>query len=149
MLLGAVNSNTICAGNRSAIQCGTMSGKRKMSDEQIADAERLKRLWNVRFEGKITQEEVAHRCGWKTQGAFSQYLHGKIPLGLSALLKICKALGVSPSEISPRLAAEVDNPALNVSLNLTEGAYIPGQEGAASNAPPEFSALLSKASPRS
>lgn len=42
-----------------------------------------------------------------------------------------------------------NSPALNIDLNFTEGPYIPGQEGAASNVPPEFSALLSKASPRS
>lgn len=84
-----------------------MDTKRKLSEKQIADAQRLKSLWEREFKGKISQEEVAYRCGWKTQGAFNQYLHGKIPIGLNALLKISRALGVDPGDISPHLAAEL------------------------------------------
>lgn len=150
MLLGAVNSNTICARNSSAIQCGSMSAKRKMSVEQMEDALRLKRLWHEEFAGQITQEEVAHRCGWKTQGAFSQYLHGKIPLNLSALLKISKALGVSPTRISPRLSTELETSGVNVNLEMTEGPYIPGQPSKPGDAvTTEFSALAARATPKS
>lgn len=84
-----------------------METKRTLSEEQLADSRRLKNLWDTRFYGEITQEEVAHRCGWKTQGAFNQYLNGKIPIGLPALLKISRALGVEPYEISPTLALEI------------------------------------------
>lgn len=85
----------------------SMSKSRVLSDERIADARRLKKLWDERFDGVISQEEAAHRCGWKTQGAFNQYLNGKIPLGLPALLKISRALEVEPAKISPSLASEI------------------------------------------
>lgn len=84
-----------------------MSKPRHLSDEQIADARRLKKLWDDRFDGVISQEEAAHRCGWKTQGAFNQYLNGKIPIGLRALLKISRALQVEPQDISPTLSSEI------------------------------------------
>lgn len=42
-------------------------------------------------------------CGWKTQAAVSQYVLGKIPLNLEALIKFARELNVHPSEISPAL----------------------------------------------
>ncbi|WP_197083799.1 helix-turn-helix domain-containing protein [Marinobacter subterrani] len=119
-----------------------------MSEEQIADSKRLKRLWELEFKGKISQEEVAYRCGWKTQGAFNQYLNGKIPIGLPALLKISRALDVSPSDISPRLAAELSKHGI-ADFEFTGQPYAPGSDNPPANVPPEFSALLSKATLRS
>jgi len=122
---------------------------RTLSEEQMADARRLKNLWDARFEGVISQEEAAHRCGWKTQGAFNQYLNGKIPLALSALLKISRALKVDPEEISPRLSAEITTTTGKAYFNLSSQPYTPGLDSPPAGIPPEFTALLSKASPRS
>lgn len=81
-----------------------------LSPEQLEDAARLKAAWEkykAVHEG-ASQEKIAAECGWKTQGAFNQYLLGKIPLNLVALLKMCKAMGdLDPFEISPRLAADL------------------------------------------
>jgi len=115
-----------------------METNRTLSEEQIADARRLKSLWEREFKGKISQEEAAHLCGWRTQGAFNQYLNAKIPLGLPALLKISEALGVSPEEISPRLAAK-----------LSGQSYIPGSDNPPAAASSEIDLLLAKATPRS
>ncbi|NWN92269.1 helix-turn-helix transcriptional regulator [Marinobacter adhaerens] len=109
-----------------------MSKTRKLSDEQIADARRLKKLWDERFEGVISQEEAAHRCGWKTQGAFNQYLNGRIPLGLSALLKISRALQIEPADISPTLAAEITSTG-KAEFNLSESGYVPGSSNPPAN----------------
>ena len=121
---------------------------RTLSEEQMADARRLKNLWDARFEGVISQEEAAHRCGWKTQGAFNQYLNGKIPIALAALLKIARALEVEPAEISPTLSAEITT-TRKADFNLSGQPYVPGADNPTAGVPPEFSALLSKASPRS
>jgi transcriptional regulator with XRE-family HTH domain len=102
-----------------------MDTKRKLSEEQIADAQRLKSLWEREFKGRISQEEVAYRCGWKTQGAFNQYLHGKIPIGLNALLKISRALGVDPGDISPHLASEISKGG-TADFNFPQSRYVPG-----------------------
>ena len=81
-----------------------------LNEAQLADAERLRRAWNdykKRTPG-TSQEKVAAECGWKTQASFNQYLLGKIPLNLAALLKMCKAMGgINPSDISPALAAQL------------------------------------------
>lgn len=80
-----------------------------LTPEQLADATRLRSAWDVfrRSNTSVTQEWLADQCGWKTQAAVSQYLLGRIPLNLPALLKFAGALGVSPSAISPALARQL------------------------------------------
>lgn len=68
----------------------------------------------------ITQKEMAHRCGWRTQAAFSQYLLGRIPLNLDALIVISNVLKVHPQEISPRLAGRLSIPARAGSTRVGE-----------------------------
>lgn len=72
-------------------------------DEKEAQVNLL-RIWNE-FKKKygITQESAAHEMGFKTQGAVSHYLNGKIPLNISAILSFSKLLKVSPFEISNKL----------------------------------------------
>ena len=82
--------------------------KRKLTGEELADAERLRATWDkLKPTLKLSQEQVAFQCGWKTQGAFSQYLLGTIPLNLEALLRIAGVLKADPNEISPRLMKTV------------------------------------------
>lgn len=81
-----------------------------LSKEQLEDASRLKAAWEKYKEANegASQEKIASECGWKTQGSFNQYIHGKIPLNLLALLKMCKAMGgLDPAEISPSLASDL------------------------------------------
>lgn len=77
-----------------------------LSKEQLEDANRLRQIYDrIRYlQGGPTQEELAHMCGWRTQGAVHQYISGKIPLNPKAVIKFSKALGVRPEEISPELA---------------------------------------------
>ena len=121
---------------------------RTLSEEQMADARRLKNLWDARFEGVISQEEAAHRCGWKTQGAFNQYLNGKIPIALAALLKIARALEVEPAEISPTLSAEITT-TRKADFNLSGQPYAPGADNPPAGVFSEVDALLANATPRS
>jgi SOS-response transcriptional repressor LexA len=80
-----------------------------LNDEQKRDAERLRAIFQQRQteDPSLTQESLAHACDWKTQGAANQYLLGKIPLNLSALIKFSKALNTPPASISPSLAAQL------------------------------------------
>lgn len=80
-----------------------------LSEEQKLDASRLKEAWEAfkRTNPGATQEKLAADCGWKTQGAVSQYMLAKIPLNLPALLKFSGALGIEPRLISPALAAQL------------------------------------------
>lgn len=86
-----------------------MAARRKLSSEERADATRLNKAWRKYKEDHphATQEWVSRQCGWRTQGAFYQYVAGLIPLNLQAALKICGALETPLSEISPRLASLV------------------------------------------
>lgn len=73
---------------------------------QKAEAARLKAIYTARKQAdrSLTQERVAELCGWSGQSAVSQYMTGKIPLNLPALLKLASALHFQPSEVSLRLA---------------------------------------------
>lgn len=80
--------------------------RRPLTHDEQGDAKRLNAIWLRQKRAlRLTQEQVAADCGWYTQAAFSQYLLGRIPLNLPAALRIAKALKVSVSEFSPRLAS--------------------------------------------
>lgn len=80
-----------------------------LSPEQLEDAQRLRNIWELfkRAQPNMTQDLLAEACGWKTQGSVSQYMHGRIPLNLPAILKFARALGVDPEDISPTLALQL------------------------------------------
>lgn len=48
----------------------------------------------------VSQRSLAERVGW-SQGNFSQYLSGSVPIRESALEKICEALDCNPWDIRP------------------------------------------------
>ncbi|PHM73664.1 LexA family protein [Xenorhabdus kozodoii] len=77
--------------------------KKKLTTEQLAEAARLKEI----FESKkdqlgITQETLAEEIG-KTQGAISHYLNGKNPLNLEMAIFFAKKLKVKIADFSPSL----------------------------------------------
>lgn len=76
------------------------------SDIQHAEATRLKAIYKAckQRDKSLTQERVAELCGWSGQSAVSQYLNGKIPLNIPALIKLSHALNFEPIDVSPRLA---------------------------------------------
>ncbi len=80
-----------------------------LSQAQKEDAARLLAAWEAfkKATPGASQEKFAAECGWKTQGSFNQYLHGKIPLNLPALLKMSRVLQVDAASISPTLAAQL------------------------------------------
>ncbi|MDD1976955.1 helix-turn-helix transcriptional regulator [Pseudomonas putida] len=93
-----------------------MKTRRPLTPEEVAESQRLKAIYEqkkaaARAAGKsLTQADVADACGWSGQSAFSQYATGKVPLNVEALLKLSKALGFSPVEVSPRLMKLVAQP---------------------------------------
>lgn len=97
----------------------TQKQRRELTPEEINDAKRLaeifrKRKAELKAQGEsMTQESLAHDCGWRGQSAISQYTNGRIPLNLDALSKLSNALKVPPGDISPRLAARLPKPSSN------------------------------------
>lgn len=73
------------------------------------EARKLKAIYKDRKRDNpsLTQEHVADLCEWSGQSVVSQYLNGKIPLNLPALLKFSKVLGFALPDVSPRLAAQL------------------------------------------
>lgn len=88
------------------------TGKLKMNRRQLTEEEtlwqqNLKRIWlSKKSELGLTQEKLAAKIGWKTQGAVTSYLNGRIPLNTDAKVKFSEALGVDTKEIDPNFLAE-------------------------------------------
>lgn len=72
---------------------------------QLEDARRLRELWDAKK--PMSQEKFAQDYLDATQGAFFQYVDGRIPLNLDAAMKFAAGLGVKISAISPTLAAKI------------------------------------------
>lgn len=86
-----------------------MPNNKPLEQWQKEDAERLKSLWlehQRTFKPKLPQTKAAAEIGM-TQGAFSQYINGKIPLNLDALFNFVHLLGCRLSQISPTLSEKV------------------------------------------
>ncbi|WP_312669700.1 LexA family transcriptional regulator [Stutzerimonas nitrititolerans] len=88
--------------------------RRELTSGEQAECARLKAIFEKRQKEakdqgvRITQESLGNSIGWKSgQSAVNQYLNGKVPLNLEALLKFAAELRFAPEEVSPRLAAEI------------------------------------------
>lgn len=98
----------------------TQSKRRELTSDETQDAKRLaevfrKRKAELKAQGEsMTQESLAHDCGWRGQSAISQYVNARIPLNLDALVKLSDALRVDPGDISPRLASRLPKPSSNL-----------------------------------
>ena len=77
----------------------------KHTDDLIEEAARLKAIYKQRKkrDPTLNQSKIAEVCNWAGQSIVSQYMTGKIPLNLTALLKFSKALQFKPTEVSERL----------------------------------------------
>ncbi|QIH07146.1 MULTISPECIES: XRE family transcriptional regulator [unclassified Pseudomonas] len=70
------------------------------------ESSRLKKIYQERKkqDPSLSQDKVAEDCGWSSQSVVSQYMTGRIPLNISALISLSRALRFAPESVSPRLA---------------------------------------------
>lgn len=87
------------------------SSKRQLEDWELAECASLKAAITAFNQdkdksGRITQEAAGEALGI-TQGAFSNYLNGRIALNLEIAIGISKLFGIPISTFSPRLAKDI------------------------------------------
>ena len=80
----------------------------KLEDWQIADAARLKALFEDPQHNLLSQEVFGARFDIGNQGMVWQYLNAKRPLNIRAVAAFARGLGVNIADISPTLAQEID-----------------------------------------
>lgn len=98
---------------------------RVITPDDLAAAERLRALWEERVVArKITQEAASETLGM-SQGAISQFLCGKVALGLHATLKFAGYLNAHPSDIRPDFGPLLDQAVGQVSLQTVTQALPP------------------------
>lgn len=78
--------------------------KRQLTEEEIADARRLKAIW-LKFKKKhcVNQEWLSEKTQLGVQSLMGQYLNGHIQLNHKAILAFARVLNVRPSDISPSM----------------------------------------------
>lgn len=109
-------STAVCTSISTANILHDMKTRRPLTAEETAESQRLKAIYEqkkaaAKASGQsLTQADVADACGWSGQSAFSQYATGKVPLNVEALLRLSKALGFAPAEVSPRLMKGIASP---------------------------------------
>lgn len=87
------------------------SSKRQLEDWELAECASLKAAINAFNQdkdknGRITQEAAGEALGI-TQGAFSNYLNGRLALNLEIAIGVSKLFGIPISAFSSRLAKEI------------------------------------------
>jgi transcriptional regulator with XRE-family HTH domain len=84
---------------------------RDLTQEEIDDAKRLRKLWGERKEEMhLSQVKAARELGYSSQSAVSQYINGKVPINFETAAKFAKLLKADIQDISPRFGKLVTNP---------------------------------------
>lgn len=110
-----------------------MNKRRDLTQTEKDDARRLQEQFLQAKEAasdrgeKLTQAVLADRLNWSSQSPVSQYMTGKIPLNVKAVLQFSRALNVPPETISPTLAREAETPSFdaNTTANVAKPGRIP------------------------
>jgi hypothetical protein len=103
--------------------------KAKPTAADKAAARNLKNAWlSLKRADRPTQEQIAEewakQWGNATQGLISQYMNGRLPLGLQTVLRFASILGIEPTVIRkdlPELAHLTPQPARNSAVPLRRG----------------------------
>lgn len=87
--------------------------QRDMTEQDLIAASNLQRIWDTKKRSLgLTLEKAGERLGI-SHSSLSQYITGKMPIGIGFLLKISDLLGVEPRQIRPdfpyRLYPSSDN----------------------------------------
>lgn len=82
---------------------GSVAKEKPLEPWQREDAKRLKRLYEDRCSGAITQEKFGSDHGIGTQGAVWQYLNGRRALNIEAAARFANGLRCPISDFSPTL----------------------------------------------
>ncbi|EPR9083548.1 LexA family protein [Cronobacter dublinensis] len=103
-----------------------MMKKKPLSDEQVLDAERLRRIYNEKKKDLgLSQEVLAERLGI-SQSAVAQFLAGKNALNMKRASEFAEVLQVPIDAFSPSLADEAKQ--IAKSNVVYAGNYVPGRK---------------------
>lgn len=84
---------------------------RDLTQEEIDDAKRLRKVWSEKKEQlHLSQVKAARELGYSSQSAVSQYINGKVPINFETAAKFAKLLKTDIQDIFPRFGRLVTNP---------------------------------------
>lgn len=115
-LFGFIQQRRYCSDVRKEKASGNR--KAKISAEHVAEAVRLKSLWDSREHE--TQVVFGEKYSIGNQSAVGQFLRGEAPLSIKAAKGFAEGLHCSIADFSPRLAKEI----LEMASGLVKGPAI-------------------------
>lgn len=78
----------------------------ELTEEDLQAVDNLNVIWQTyKKVNNVTQVQFVKKLDW-SQGNFSQYLTGKVPLGMKATISLADALDCDPGDIRPELRSE-------------------------------------------
>jgi len=84
-----------------------MTKRRALTKSESNAARRLKSAFDANKKRLgLTQDKVAIELEM-TQGAFSHYLNGQIPLNLEIIFKVCNLIDIDPNKIYPEKVSDI------------------------------------------
>ncbi|MEK6787945.1 MAG: helix-turn-helix domain-containing protein [Pseudomonadota bacterium] len=84
--------------------------KRELTKSEKEECAALKSIFLLRKrDAGLTQESAADFLGYKTQGAVSQYLNGKVALNLQAAIGFSRLLDCKVRDFCPRLSSIIEH----------------------------------------
>lgn len=84
---------------------------RDLTQDEIDDAKRLRKLWSEKKEElHLSQVKAARELGYSSQSAVSQYINGKVPINFETAAKFAKLLKADIQQIAPRFGKLVTKP---------------------------------------
>lgn len=84
--------------------------KSKLDEAQLADAQRLRRLWDAyKASGGLDQDDFAAEYGLKSQSNVGHYLQARQPLNIKAAIAFAKGMKIPVEAISPAIASEIED----------------------------------------
>ena len=82
----------------------TTMARRPLTPQEEFWRENLRRIYDQKKKSLgLTQEKLAEKCGWKSQGSVGQYFLGRIPLNTDAKIKLANALEIPVTDIDPEM----------------------------------------------
>ena len=80
-----------------------LMANRNMTPRKQSAALKAKALWLDKKSAEgVTQDDANLALGW-SNSLFGQYINGRVPMGVEAIVKIAGFLGVKPWDIDPGL----------------------------------------------
>lgn len=97
--------------------------RRPLTPQEREEALKIRSIYEAKKrELRLTQETLAEKMGFGTQGAVSQYMQGRIPMSNEVLLRFAYHLEFDPCDLRPDIFEKIPLSNIDTSAGLDKEA---------------------------